>query len=76
MFDSQEIVAKQAMIQDAIMAGDCNSFCQSAGNGNGVVIGTAPFCAADCSADCSSDHCMNWPDSCWSGNKICCCSKW
>ena len=65
-----------AKVMEAFIAGDCNSYCQSGGHGNGVVIGTAPFCAGDCSGDCHSDHCMVWPANCWTGNKICCCSQW
>ena len=75
MVDTQEILAK-AVDHDAIVASDCNSFCQSAGHGNGVVIGTAPFCAGDCSSDCQGKNCMDWPGNCWTGNKICCCSQW
>lgn len=73
MVESQDRFA-EAM--DAFIAGNCNSYCQSGGFGNGVVIGTAPFCGGDCSGDCRSDHCMVWPANCWTGNKICCCSKW
>ena len=75
-FDSN--VQKQfANLMDAraVVASGCNSFCQSAENGNGVVIGTAPFCGGDCSADCHSSHCMTWPANCWTGHKICCCSS-
>lgn len=70
-----ETYARLQTVLNAIAQADCNSHCQSGGNGNGVVIGTAPFCGGDCSADCHSDHCMPWPDSCWTGNKICCCGK-
>ena len=62
-----------AKLMDAVNQEDCNQYCQSAGHGNRVIIGTAPFCGADCSEDCHSNNCLNWPDNCWTGHKICCC---
>ena len=65
-----------------IMANSCSEFCQSAGYGDGVIIGTAPSCGGKCSSDCSSTHCYiatsEWADygsGCWTGNKVCCCGK-
>ena len=72
---SGEVQVQFAKLMDAVSQADCNSHCQSGGNGNGVVIGTAPFCGGDCSSDCRSDHCMPWPANCWTGNKICCCAS-
>ena len=64
-----------------ITSESCSAFCQSAGAGDGLIIGTAPFCGGNCQEDCST-HCSiatsNWVDygsGCWTGNKICCCGK-
>ena len=75
---SGEVQAQFAKLMDAVAQADCNSYCQSGGNGNGVVIGTPPFCGGICDLDCHSDHCMAWPGrlvSCLTGNKICCCDS-
>ena len=65
-----------AIMMDAVAAANCNSHCQSGGNGNGVVIGTAPFCDAHCSSDCPNTQCFSpWPANCWTGHKICCCAS-
>lgn len=64
-----------------LMATSCSDFCQSGGFGDGVIIGTAPFCDGQCGRDCTT-HCtiasLDWDDygaGCWTGNKICCCAK-
>ena len=66
-----------------IMASSCSDYCQSAQKGDGVIIGTAPFCDGQCSRDCPKGRLCtiatsSWSDygaGCWSGNKICCCGK-
>merc|ERR1712007_25360 len=62
-----------------VAALDCDTFCTSGGHGRGVAIGTAPFCDASCSSDCATGNfCQDtWSEGsgCWSGHKICCCSK-
>lgn len=76
---------QSAKLEDAlifIQSTSCSEFCQSGGYGDGLIIGTAPFCDGKCSRDCSKTHCaygnLDWSDygsGCWSGNKICCCGK-
>ena len=66
-----------------ITANSCSEFCRSARKGEGLIIGTAPFCGGKCSEDCPNGrHCTigtsSWADygsGCWTGNKICCCGK-
>jgi len=56
---------------------DCNGFCNSGGHGDGHVVGTAPFCEGSCSDDCPGSFCQPWSAGagCWTGGKVCCCSK-
>ena len=76
-----ESVAALQELNARIMATSCSSYCAATGSGDGVVIGTAPFCSADCSSDCDNT-CVTatkrWGDygsGCWSGKKVCCCAQ-
>ena len=58
-----------------ITSESCTDYCQSANYGDGLVIGTAPFCAGKCDQDCPNSSWVDYGNGCWSGNKICCCGK-
>ncbi len=73
------IVADEQLLAK-ILADSCSGHCQSGSHGDGVIIGTAPFCGGNCKEDCPGRSCYigtsNWADygsGCWSGNKVCCC---
>jgi len=61
----------------AMAVTDCNGFCNSGGHGDGHVVGAAPFCEGSCSDDCPGSFCQPWSAGagCWTGSKVCCCSK-
>ncbi len=77
--------ARSQSLKDSLakaMADTCSGHCQSANHGDGVIIGTAPFCGGKCSVDCPHRHCYigtsRWYDygkGCWWGNKVCCCGE-
>jgi len=85
---AERLVGRYGALRGAGDAGDgneqsCSTYCEGGNGSVGVIVGTAPSCAASCEDDCPGRLCVqsgkgNFVDhgsGCWSGHKVCCCSK-